>query len=183
MIQDELNNRYFDWMCKIIHSDKQSNKHASYNKLLYFLHNIDFTYSIPMDENRYADGTDLRYRFCYENNLDSGLISKYLDDRPCSVLEMLVALSVRLEESIMYDQDIGDRTGEWFWGMINNLGLIEMDNMHFNKGIAQNIIWKFLNRGYERNGKGGLFTIDNCKEDLRDVEIWYQACWYLNEVV
>jgi hypothetical protein len=136
-----------------------------------------------MDSNRYDDGTDLRFRFCYENDLDSSLISEYLDNRPCSVLEMLIALSVRIEEHIMYDQEIGDRTGQWFWGMIKNLGLGSMDDVHFDRRYAENVIWRFLNRGYDRNGKGGLFTIDNCKNDLRDVEIWYQACWYLDTVM
>jgi hypothetical protein len=176
MNKDELNNEYFDWMCQIVGSDK-------YRKLLYLLHNIEFTYLIDMDSNRYEDGTDLRYRFCYENDLDSSMISEYLDNRPCSVLEMLIALSVRIEESIMHDQEVGDRTGQWFWGMIKNLGLGSMDDSHFRKRYTENIIQRFLDRTYEHNGKGGLFTIEDCKTDLRNVEIWYQACWYLDTVM
>jgi hypothetical protein len=138
---------------------------------------------MEMDSNRYEDGTDLRYRFGYIYNLDGSIITDYLDDRPCSVLEMLIALSIRLEEQIMNDPDIGDRTGQWFWDMIVNLGLGSMDDTKFNRKRTDIIVQRFLNREYERNGKGGLFTIEHCKEDLRDVEIWYQACWYLDKVL
>jgi hypothetical protein len=136
-----------------------------------------------MDANRYEDGIDLRYRFGYAENIGSTLIADYLDDRPCSVLEMLIALSIRLEEHIMNDPAIGDRTGQWFWNMIANLGLGSMDDAKFDRKCAEDIIQRFLNRDYERDGKGGLFTIEHCKEDLRNVEIWYQACWYLDRVL
>ena len=39
-----------------------------------------------------------------------------------------------------------------------------------------------MNREYEPNGKGGLFTIRGCEEDLTEVEIWYQLNWYLNTI-
>ena len=39
----------------------------------------------------------------------------------------------------------------------------------------------FLNREYEPNGRGGLFTVNNSPADMRTVEIWYQFMWYLNE--
>lgn len=51
------------------------------------------------------------------------MIASYLDNRPCSVLEMIIALAIRLEEHIMDDPDIGNRTGQWFWDMIVSLGL------------------------------------------------------------
>ena len=76
-----------------------------------------------MDADRAEDGINLRYRFGYENGYESAMIASYLDDRPCSVLEMMVALSMKMEEQIMDDPDIGDRTSVWFWKMIDNLGL------------------------------------------------------------
>ena len=80
----------------------------------------------------------------------------------------------------MYDIDIGDRTSVWFWNMIDNLGLSDMSDAHFNQPYVDDVIFRFLNRDYLPNGQGGLFTINNCSEDLRNVEIWYQLCWYLN---
>ena len=52
--------------------------------------------------------------------------------RPCSVLEMMIALSMRCEEQIMDDPDIGNRTGQWFWDMIDNLGLGEHERLKFD---------------------------------------------------
>ena len=94
---------------------------------------------------------------------------------------MMVALSLRCEEQIMRDYDIGDRTCVWFWGMIRSLGLEEMEDRYFQEKAADYIIQRFLDRGYKSNGEWGLFTVRNPRRDMRDVEIWYQMCWYLNE--
>ena len=104
------------------------------------------------------------------------------DNRPCSVLEMIIALAIRLEEHIMDDPDIGNRTGQWFWDMIVSLGLGSMDDSKFDKAHAIDVIRRFLDRDYGRDGKGGLFTIEHCRYDMRDIEIWYQANWYLDNI-
>jgi len=146
--------------------------------LLSYLHDVEFVYSIPKDANRANDGIDLRYRYAYD----------LLDDPrrelggPCSVFEMMVGLAIRCE-SFMDDTAYGDRTGQWFWGMITNLGLGHMTDSKFDEREADVIIDRFLNREYEPNGKGGLFTVRNYDEDLRDVEIWNQLCYYLDGLV
>ena len=179
MTRDEVNNEYFEWMFGLVHVKKYV-KRASYRKLLMMLHDIDFRYSIPMDENRSIDGVDLRRRFMLDNGY--GDLSRYLNF-PCSVLEMIIALAIRCEEQIMDDPDIGDRTGKWFWDMIENLGLKSMTDTHFDRDFVNQRIDIFLNREYESNGRGGLFTVHNCGYDLRYVEIWYQMCWYLDEII
>lgn len=182
MTRNEINDAYFSWMYQLVNGEQYS-RGASYRKLLYLLHNTEFTYTIVMDGNRYEDGIDLRYRFGYVFRHESTMIASYLDNRPCSVLEMLVALSIRLEEHIMDDPELGDRTGQWFWSMITNLGLDSMDDDGFEQDFSEKIIRRFLNREYERDGKGGLFTLEHCRYDLRNIEIWYQACWYLDGVI
>lgn len=177
MTRNEVKDAYFEWMYRLVCSNKRR------RKLLSHLHNIDFTYTIPMDGNRAEDGTDLRYRFGYENSYDGAIIATYLDDRPCSVLEMLIALAIRCEEHIMDDPDIGNRTGQWFDDMISNLGLGRMTDARFDKNYVNRVIDKFLNREYGRNGEGGLFTVEHCHRDLRSVEIWYQMCLYLDEIL
>lgn len=82
----------------------------------------------------------------------------------------------------MSDPDIGNRTGQWFWGMIKSLGLESMDDANFDSVYTDMVISKFLNRTYERTGKGGLFTIEGCRRDLRDVEIWCQMMWYIGDI-
>ena len=180
MTKDELNNLYFEWMYQLVCNERYSNR-LSYRKLLMYLHTIDFNYIIGMDGNRAEDGIDLRYRFGYEESYEEPMISTFLDDRPCSVLEMLIALSMQCEK-IMTDPDIGDRTGQWFWNMIVSLGLGSMTDTRFDKEYCLDVIYRFLDREYEPDGKGGLFTIRNCDTDLRNVGIWYQTCWYLNNI-
>lgn len=181
MNRHELNDKYFKWMYKLV-SDKQI-KRSSYRKLLNCLHSIDFTYTIEMDGNRAEDGMDLRYRFGYINSLEEPIIASYLDDRPCSVLEMMIALAIRCEEQIMGDPDIGDRTGKWFWIMIENLGLIDLDDNHYDEDYAYKTINHFLEHDYESNGNGGLFKLKSYHRDIRNVEIWYQMMWYLDDIL
>lgn len=175
--EERINENYFKWMVHLIRGDKYP-KELSYQKLLRYLHTVEFTYIIPKDVNRAEDGLDLRYRFAYEHPEWND--AEYYIHGPCSVLEMMVALSIRCEESIMDDPAIGNRTGQWFWGMIANLGLGAMIDTHFDYDQADEIIARFLNRQYEPNGVGGLFKIRHCDLDVRDAEIWYQLCWYLD---
>ena len=182
MTKLELNNEYFNWMYQLI-CDERYNRGLSYHKLLCHLHSIEFYYVLPMDGNRYEDGIDLRYRFGYEQKYEDSMIASYLDNRSCSVLEMLIALAVRCEEHIMTDPDIGNRMSQWFWNMITNLGLGSMDDIRFNTTYTDDAIFRFMNRKYKRNGKGGLFTVEDCKYDMRTVEIWWQMNWYLDTIL
>src|SRR5574344_1495256 len=108
MAENELINDYFGWMCQLVCNEKHP-RGPSYRKLLSHLHMTPFVYAIEMDGNRAEDGVGLRYRFGYEQHYDDRLISAYLDNRPCSVLEMMVALAVRCEDHIMGDSEMGNR--------------------------------------------------------------------------
>lgn len=175
--QDRVINDYFEWLCELIDS-KRFAKSVSYRKLLMRLHDIEFTYFVPYDDNRADDGKQMRRRFALIHK-DMSLV-EYLAG-PCSVLEMMVALAVRCE-TIMDDTSYGDRTGQWFWGMIHNLGLSSMTDSKFDKANVDYIITRFLNREYEPNGKGGLFTVRHYERDMRTVEIWCQLSWYLDSI-
>lgn len=139
MTKNELNDTYFNWMCQLVFDGRYSKK-LSYRRLLKILHKIEFIYSIPMDGNRAEDGIDLRYRFGYENGYSSSMISAYLDNKTCSVLEMMIALAIRCEEHIMDDPDVGNRTGQWFWNMIVNLGLGSMNDSKFDRAYIEEIV-------------------------------------------
>lgn len=181
MTRNELNEEYFDWMCDKVCDNRYLNK-LSYRKLMIRLHEINFDYTLAMDGNRAEDGTDLRYRFAYEKSYDGRIIASYLDDRPCSVLEMMIALAIRCEEHIMDDPDLGDRTGQWFWNMVVNLGLGSMTDYKYDEDYVDYVVERFLNREYDRNGKGGLFIVEDCNRDLRSMEIWYQMHLYLKSL-
>ena len=179
MFRDQIINDYFEWLWNFT----KCRGHSQNRKIITLLHNIEFRYSIPMDANREEDGIDLRYRFITEVGIPKNYqeVYGYLDG-PCSVLEMMIALAIRCEESIMDDPDIGDRTSEWFWLMMKNLGLDYMSDRKFDRDIAEEKVSIFLDRKYKRNGEGGLFVV-NGRRDLRKVEIWYQMCWYLDTIM
>lgn len=180
--ENGVRNDYFEWLYNYVCKGRVNNK-VSYKRLLGFLHQIEFTFSIPNDVNRAKDGVDLRYRYAISTD-DIGLTPNIIMDTldgPCSVFEMMVALAVRCEVTIMDDTRYGDRTGQWFWTMMTNLGIGYMNDELFNKDIAEEIIYTFLDREYAPDGKGGLFYIRNCEDDLRDIEIWSQLCWYLDK--
>lgn len=178
MTRYELNNLYFEWLCETV-CDRNYTGNRTYNQLLKKLHKTQFAYTIDMDSNRFEDGIDLRYRFGNIYDYSDAMIAHYLDISPCSMLEMMVALSLRIEEHIMCDDSVGDRTAKWFWGMIDNLDLIGLDDTHYSDNLVIQAIRRLERHEYGPHGEGGLFTVENPREDMRNVEIWYQANWYL----
>jgi hypothetical protein len=176
--RNNIEAEYFQWLYDKV-CNVRANRNVSYKQLFLYLYKTEFTYIISRDSNRAMDGEDLRYRFGYENG------DEYLGDSiqsPCSVLEMLIGLSVRCEENIMSDSRYGDRTSQWFWTMISNLGLGYMTDDVFDERDIDEKITIFLNREYTHDGKGNIFYIPNSPEDLRDLEIWYQLLAYINYV-
>lgn len=178
MTYNGIDNEYFNWLLDIVCYEKHHD--ISYSKLLRYLHSITFRYSIPNDENRAKDGENLRYKFLRQSDYTS--TPDYLF-KPCSVLEMMVALAYRCEDTIMDNTQLGNRTGQWFWNMITNLGLSNMLDKHFDINIVDDIVNRFLDREYEPDGSGGLFRIKYCNWDLRKMSIWSQMCWYLDSFI
>lgn len=180
-VLDILNDEYFNWLCDLACGDRYASG-ISYRKLFARLHETEFKCLIPNDLNRAEDGVDLRYRFAlHRGELSVNTILNVLDG-PCSVLEMMIALALRCEEQIMDDPGVGDRTTQWFWGMLWNLGLSTMTDARFDGVTVDKALIRLNYREYEPDGTGGLFTIKNCKYDLRQVEIWHQLLWYLDSV-
>lgn len=179
MICTNINRLYFEWLCELVRKSEQ----GQYDKLLEHLYSIEFTYSIPLDGNRYEDGIDLRYRFGIYEGISQAAIAAELDIMPCSVLEMIIALAMRAEENIMIDLDEGAQFQRWFWDMIRNLGLGDMTNIQYDPQKVDMVISDLLNRKYECNGRGGLFTVPNYRRDMRKTEIWYQMMWYLDNII
>lgn len=182
-----LEQEYFEWLCSKACHDSSCKK---YSKLLSMLYDYEFTPKLVMDENRVEDGRELMRRFAIERNTTlNALLSEGLTgmdqrgEKQCSVLEMMIALAIRCEETIMTDAEYDDRTGIWFFQMIDSLGLTDMTDFNFDHKYVEKILDKFIYREYNRNGKGGLFTIEDTEADMRDIEIWYQMCWYLDTII
>lgn len=179
MRRQNILDHYYHWLLNLVCDDYQINL---YERLFTALYNTEFTWTVDRDENRAADGIDLRADFSEKEGIDLYQCRKVLDG-PCNVLEMMIGLACRCEDSIMGDDDFGDRTPKWFWLMIQNLDLDHMENSRYDDEQVHFAISTFINRTYTRDGQGGLFYIDGCKKDLRKAEIWYQMCWYLNTII
>ena len=177
----KLSKEYFGWMVDIIRDGNRNTDEYQY--LLSYLYSKPFYYTLPMDMNRENDGIGLRYKFGRVKNYPDAIIATELDDTDCSVLEVMIALAIRCEDQFAYDPEYGDRTGVWFWEMIESLGLMDEMDANFDIDYVQRVIDRFLSRNYQKNGKGGLFTIHDLNRDMRKTDIWYQMCAYLNEVL
>ncbi|MBP5596945.1 MAG: hypothetical protein J6Y02_16295 [Pseudobutyrivibrio sp.] len=153
--------------------------HLNYRYLLDYLFHIEFTWSVKGDENRASDGLHLRSIFEDE----SGMSLKIFEDDPCNVLEMLVALSVRGSENILWDGE-NNWTPFIFWTMIDNLGLKDCMDGAFNEDYVEHQLLIFLERKYDENGRGGLFLpcpifVPNPK-NFQKLEIWYQMQYWIS---
>lgn len=172
-----LEEAYFVWLYSRVGDPKIRNRSKQYWKLLTMLHRKPFTWSsrkMEMDGNRAQDGKDLRTEFLNETGTAVADPDWLLME--CSFLEMLVALSWRLA----FDAGGDDR--EWFWKLIDNLGLLGCTDAHPpDEAIVDHIINKVINRDYAANGAGGLFPLKEPQEDQRDVQLWYQAQAYILE--
>lgn len=164
--------KYFRAIRQLVYDDRFG---KSYTLLFEYLYSRDFYWAndMPLDRNRAIDGIELREKYGCSNDIL---------DEPCSVLEMIIGLALRIENQIMTDYDSGDRTSQWFWIMITNLGLYSYDDDNFNEEEVKYIVDCFLDREYEPNGQGGLFILERPFDDLRNVEIWIQANWFLGEM-
>lgn len=175
--QKRIEGEYFEWLYDYVCRGRVHDG-VSYRKLFEYLYQVEFTFTISNDINRARDGVDLRYRFAMEEDDETIVMAL---DGPCSVLEMMIALAIRCEETIMDNTTYGDRTGQWFWNMMANLGIGLMTDDIFDIDVVEEKIYTFLDRRYSPDGKGGLFYIKGCEDDLRDFEIWVQLCWYLDK--
>ena len=175
---EEVIDEYFEWLTYLVNIDKE------HTELAMILHSIKFYSIVHNDENRIEDGKLLRKIFA-----DETLFSDYscLDEPSCSVLEMLIALAIRME-AILEDPREGDRTVLWFWEMLDNLDLSKYTNYIIKYGSGNSraeikeIVHTLIERKYSRSGEGGLFPLKNPpKKDQRKVELWYQLSSYLLE--
>ncbi len=170
-----LDEAYFVWLYSQVGSVKNRNRAKTYWKLLRLFYIKEFTWSdIEKDENRAQNGKNLRREFMRDTGVrmdEEGWL-----EMGCSMLELLISLSYTLT----FEGD--GEPSEWFWGMIENLGLIGCtDASPPDESIVNHILDKVINRDYAPNGAGGLFPLRKTKQDQRKVELWYQAQAYLLE--
>lgn len=164
---------YYNWLAEAVGVNQQYN---SYWLLLKALHKREFIPMIPNDQNRAIDGTNLRVDWMNEVGIDDTMAL----DGPCSMLEMLIGLAIRME----FACDEKTMRG-WFWVILDNCGLSRYaDEAYYDlRGVVvvPQILDKIIKREYHRNGQGGLFPLRHPNGDQKRVEIWYQMNAYILE--
>ncbi len=171
-----MNDAYFRWLIELI-GDKYIE--GNYQKLLWKLYSTDYIWELDYDRNRAADGLFLRHIYARSTGF---LVNFDIENRPCTMLEMMIALARKAEDDIMHDPDFGDRTGYWFWTIIQNLGLDIYDDSYFFESEIDRILDVFLHHRYAKNGSsGGAFPVKTKTRDLRKTDLWWQMNSYLEE--
>lgn len=166
--------RYFNYLLS-----KVGMLHSEYTQLCLYMSKIEFRwdYTIELDGDRAEEGKALRVLYYKE----TGSNNTGLSLAPCTVLEMLVALAMGMEE--IMGEPGNDHPERWFNDMIFNLGLSEMTDDNYNEYFVSDAIGKWMMRDYDKNGHGGLFPLSYKRRDQRRVPIWEQAGAYMSERV
>lgn len=170
---------YFEYLLAIINENDRSN----YFMLLDILYRTDFRWSIHHDDNRVSDGLELRYNYQENENLGMDQIGELMLI-PCSVIEVVIGLAIRMDD-IMRDPE-RSHVDRWFWELIGNLGLLDFTDDAYEKGVwsledVLKILDIFMDRTYDELGRGGLFPRKVCYKNQKVTELFAQMNGYLNE--
>lgn len=168
---------YFEWLTSQIEIPESN--HHTYNELFGRMYEIEFVWHISGDGNRVQDGLDLRTQFMNQTRRRRSLDIDTIIHKGASVLEVLIALSIRTAFIAGGPPEI------WAWQLIENLHL-ERAFDPFTDGKANRVddtlealIW----RTYQRNGEGGFFPLSSeALSDQTKIEIWDQMNIYVNEI-
>lgn len=155
-------------------------KYSNYYRLLQLLFSIPYrykSYKNGTDRDRYRDGMALRNEYAESSN-DFYILEW---EEECTVLEMLIALAVKIDWVLMGVPD-KDNGYWWFWLMIKNLDLHKMTDDRFDEFYILQTIDGWLDRDIGYNGEGGLFPLHETDTDQRYESTWQQMNNYLLEM-
>ena len=169
--------KYYEWLLAQIEVRSKN----TYNDLFERLHNTEFVWIVPHDDNRVGDGLDLRSEYLHGTvGWDHEEVMRFpiMTGKGASVLEVLIALSRRTAFTC------GGDAPWWAWQLIGNLGMYRFYDPMSKAKYAQleEILEALIWRTYKRNGEGGFFPLNDPKEDQTKVEIWYQMNQYAMEI-
>lgn len=171
MTTGTLDDQYLAWLYSQVDVVRARKSSRTFWYLFRQLFATEFAWIVPNDDNRAEDGRELRCEWATETGSE---VDRNWLSLGCSFLELLIALSRRLA----FETDGNAR--DWFWHLINNLGLTGYhDRSNFRPEDVEDITNRVIWRTYEPNGNGGLFPLRHTMNDQRRVEIWYQLSEYL----
>lgn len=162
---------YLPWLASQVYNKVRADNSKTYHGLFELLHDKEFVWIVPNDDNRLEDALDVRNEYFGSGrgpHLDVGI----------SVLEVVVGLSRRMVFIA------GGAAPYWAWDLLDNLGLLRYNDpvgpikSERIDAILEDLIW----RNYEPDGRGGFFPLNDPKEDQTKVELWYQMQAYIDEM-
>jgi hypothetical protein len=166
-MMNRIDYEYYEWLVSQIHIPNDND----YTELFDRMHNLEFVWIVPRDDDRAHDGTDLRWEF-----LDGA--SRKLMLQEATILEVLIGLSRRVAFQT------SQPANRWAWRLLKNLRLTKSNNpLTGAKGekveeILYNLVW----RQYQPNGSGGFFPLKHTERDQTKINIWYQMHEYITEM-
>lgn len=170
---DEL---YLRWLYSLVADPDCTDKSRSYWKLFKQLYTTEFLWFVEHDGDRLEDGTALRREFFADQAIDSDDVDPGWIGLGCSVLELVVGLSRRLEFQS------GGQPHYWFWKLLGNIEVVFTDSARpYPRLRIDGILHSVMFRQYEASGYGGFFPLKEPREDQRNVDLWYQLSAYVLE--
>lgn len=164
-----LDFQYYEWLTSQI--DIPNGK--TYDDLFERMHNVEFHWTVPNDDNRIQDGLDLRTEFAdgMQDELSLG---------GATFLEVLVALSRR----VAFTAGGNKHPNQWAWTLLKNIGLrkatdpLTPEKAQYVDDVLHTVIW----RSYSSDGRGGFFPLQNPEHNQTEFEIWDQMNMYVTEM-
>ncbi len=173
---------YFSWLYPKVVKVRDLGSSESYIIVCNHMHSVKFRDNVPNDDNRTADGLELRNQFISSLPADVIDFGDYAIlhrmGNKASVLEVLIGLALRAETTTSISPET------WFRTFLDNLGLSYFgDSLVSSRDTFRigRIIRTFNTRAYSSNGKGGIFPLKNAENDQRTVELWFQMSAYMTE--
>lgn len=163
---------YFGWLWE------RSGLGPNYCRLVRLLYQMEYVPSLVDDENRREDGNALLREYCAEFGYDIPPLDEGITDQ-CSVLEMLIAFATRINRELVGDPD-DSYIGLWLKRMLENLGVYQYDDNHWNGKKAIVKLWSWLHK----KGDVVLFPItlfSGGAQDSRKISEWERVNHFLND--
>lgn len=149
---------YRDWLSGFVPWKGRSGARNCHD-ILQFLYENEYHWDakrFPLDQNRALDGMFLRRDFLAER---PDLADEFDEKRPCSWLEMLVALAIRVDSEYIGDPCNSD-AGPFFWEMVTN----------FDRSFSKKMTSKLTSCHFLP-----------LNEDPVDLDVWSRMLRYLSE--
>ncbi len=181
------NHSYIEWLESFTIDETMSDdRRPTYGYLLKKLWSMPFYGSIGNDDDRGDEGLELRTRYNSILARNTGVDFRLIPDAnaifgECRVLEMLVALSMRMYD-LMQDMGVYNSVSRWFWEIMHNVGFDDLDDSVYLESngdqVVENVVTDILELHERKSGRpGGWFYVS----DWRNLEIWYQMHEYLSK--